>query len=297
MVPRRGTEVSYRTWHTLHTLFVGRIGGPSGARTVCGRGVSQRVVSIRGSRSEGRCAAPESSPRGCRHPPTVVNDAGIPPGKFALEAKLWIGVGAVAPTLVNLGFARSCGACGAFWKGNHKGDALEVDGHLAPHLLTLRRRCSGSSSEILVRMLGNIEDATRLRRRFASLAHVIVGLETVLSQPPTTSCRCHFRHHNTGRCREDRMPANLGIPDEGLLVTAPEMANMISQVRNQLTTKDCFMFGPSQSCLHQVWPTLVGVRDQSQHICGLEAYKEMLRRRRAEESLGLQRPFDQAEQM
>ena len=39
VVPRRCTEVSYRTWHTLQTLL-GRIGGPSSARTVCGRGVS-----------------------------------------------------------------------------------------------------------------------------------------------------------------------------------------------------------------------------------------------------------------
>ena len=41
VVPRRGTEVSYRTWRTLQTLFVGRIGRPSIARTFCGGGASQ----------------------------------------------------------------------------------------------------------------------------------------------------------------------------------------------------------------------------------------------------------------
>ena len=64
VVPRRGTEVSCRTWHTLQTLFVGRIGEPSGARTVWGRSVSQQVLSIRGSRLVGRSASRESTPRG-----------------------------------------------------------------------------------------------------------------------------------------------------------------------------------------------------------------------------------------
>ena len=41
VVPRRGTEVSCRTLHTLQTLFVGRSGRPSIARFSCGGGVSQ----------------------------------------------------------------------------------------------------------------------------------------------------------------------------------------------------------------------------------------------------------------
>ena len=110
-MPRRGTEVSYRTWHTLQTLFVGRIRRPSIARTFCG-GVSQLVLSTRGSRLDGRSASRESSPRGCGH--LLVNDTGIllerRGYKFALEAKLWIVEGAEAPTLVNPGFACRCGA-------------------------------------------------------------------------------------------------------------------------------------------------------------------------------------------
>ena len=45
----------------------------------------------------------------------------------------------------------------------------------------LRRRCSGSSSEMLVRMFGNHVHHTRLRHRLASLANAIVYLETVPS--------------------------------------------------------------------------------------------------------------------
>ena len=126
--------------------------------------------------------------RGCGHLPSVVNDSGIHHGKFALEAKLWIVEGAEAPTLVNPGFACSCGACGGFWKGNHRGDALEVDGHLADAFADLRRRCSGRSSEMLVRMLVNIEDPTRLQRRFA---YVIVCLETVPSRECAKSITSH----------------------------------------------------------------------------------------------------------
>ena len=58
-----------------------------------------------------------------------------------------------------------------------KGEAFEVDGHLAHAFADLRRRCSGSSCEMVVRMLGNLEDHTRLRRRPASFANEIVCLE------------------------------------------------------------------------------------------------------------------------
>ena len=44
-----------------------------------------------------------------------------------------------------------------------------------------RRRYSGSTSEMLVRVLENLEDDTLLRRRLASLVNERVCLETVLS--------------------------------------------------------------------------------------------------------------------
>ena len=59
--------------------------------------------------------------------------------------------------------------------------AFEVDGHFAHPFAYLRRRCSGSSSEMLVRTSGDNVDHTRLRRRPAGLANETVCLETVLS--------------------------------------------------------------------------------------------------------------------
>ena len=108
---------------------------------------------------------------------------------FALEAWLGIAEGAegVSPpedpqhwlTLLSQAVAALVEAPGK--EDKDKCDAFEVDGHLAHAFADLRRRCSGSSSEMLVRMLVNLVDHTHLRRRLASLAVETVCLETVLS--------------------------------------------------------------------------------------------------------------------
>ena len=59
--------------------------------------------------------------------------------------------------------------------------AFKVVGHVAHAFADRRRRYSGSTGEMLVRVVENLEDDTRVRRRLASLVNETVCLETVLS--------------------------------------------------------------------------------------------------------------------
>ena len=68
------------------------------------------------------------------------------------------------------------------WKEDKdKCGAFKVVSHGAHAFAEWRHRYKGSTSEMLVRVLENLEDHTRVRRRLASLVNEIVCLETVLS--------------------------------------------------------------------------------------------------------------------
>ena len=87
--------------------------------------------------------------------------------------------GIVVPCLDRVSTYKSFVACSKEEKD--KCGACKVVGHVAHAFADRRRRFSDSTSEMIVRVLENLEDHTRVRRRLASLVNETVCLETVLS--------------------------------------------------------------------------------------------------------------------